>query len=110
MVPLHLIDDMPRYLCALSAISGELIFAYSYFLAETLKYLYLLFDESEAGTDPYPLAVGVQYRYPCLVVVKAGSKGKELFRRPLRHLKIMHLALLPARSQSSARPPFSHGP
>jgi Glycosyl hydrolase family 47 len=27
----------------------------SYFLAETLKYLYLLFDEHEEGREPYPL-------------------------------------------------------
>ena len=42
------------------------------------------------------------------VVVKAGSEGKEPFRRPLSQLKIMRLALLAA--QSIARPPFSHGP
>ena len=44
-----------------------------------------------------------------MAVVKAGSKGKEPFRRPLRHLTIVCLALLS--TQSSAGPPlFLHGP
>ena len=44
-----------------------------------------------------------------MVVVKAGSKGKETFCRPLRHLTIVCLALLSM--QSSAGPPFFvHGP
>jgi Glycosyl hydrolase family 47 len=39
-------------------------FSYSYFIAETLRYLYLLFDESEAGTDPYPLEQWVVHPLP----------------------------------------------
>ena len=46
------------------------------------------------------------YNYLAFDVAKAGFKGKELFRRPLRHLKITHLAPLSARSQSFVEPPF----
>ena len=59
-------------------------------------------DAHKSGRKPLGMAK--------VLVVKAGSKGKELFRRPLRHLEITHLAPLPARSQSSVQPPgpFSH--
>ena len=61
-------------------------------------------DAHKSGRKPLGLGMAK------VLVVKAGSKGKELFRRPLRHLKITHLAPLPARSQSSVQPPgpFSH--
>lgn len=47
----RLIDDMPRYVATVCWIesTGHDASA-SYFLAETLKYLYLLFDDA----DPYP--------------------------------------------------------
>jgi mannosyl-oligosaccharide alpha-1,2-mannosidase len=51
----RLIDDMPRYILSCccpfrQAYAGSV---YSYFLAETLKYLYLLFDESELDLYPF---------------------------------------------------------
>lgn len=47
------VDDMPRYIPSQNILSPHQIkpLSYSYFLAETLKYLYLLFEDS----DPYPL-------------------------------------------------------
>lgn len=63
--PYSKIDDMPRYCAAHSSIVARLTSVLSYFLAETLKYLYLLFDDEDPisldkwvfNTEAHPLPV-----------------------------------------------------
>lgn len=59
------IDDMPRYCAVLPLHASSTHGFFSYFLAETLKYLYLLFDDNDPisldewvfNTEAHPLPV-----------------------------------------------------